>query len=177
MRIIKGEHIYLKLLKVEEVTDDYVNWLNDSTINQYLESRFVRYTKESVKAYVKSFYGTKDKMLWGIFLVNNNLHVGNISFSEIKWNHRIGVVGIALGRRECFGKGYATEALQLIIEYAFKTLGLRRLEAGMYANNKASLNLFKKLGFKQEANLRKRYKYNAKYVDGLIVGLLKEDKQ
>ena len=44
--IIKGKHIFLRRLTEEDVSDDYVNWMNDPEINQYLESRFNKQTIE-----------------------------------------------------------------------------------------------------------------------------------
>ncbi|MBU1616872.1 MAG: GNAT family N-acetyltransferase [Candidatus Margulisbacteria bacterium] len=173
--IISGKNIYLKEFQVGDITADYINWLNDPEVNQYLESRHVKQTKKTVEAYVRSFAGCDRKLLFGIFDRATGLHVGNISFSDLNHRHGYGVIGIAVGRKAFWGKGIGTEAIELLVAYGFKILKLKRIEAGIYANNLGSIAIFKKAGFKIEAALRERYQLKNKRVDGLIVGFLKED--
>ncbi len=173
--ILSGENIYLKEFQVGDITADYVNWLNDPEVNQYLESRFVKQTRKTVDAYVRSFAGCDHKRLFGIFDRATGLHVGNISFSDINYRHGYGVIGIAVGRKAFWGKGIGTEAIKLLVAYGFKKLKLKRIEAGIYANNPGSISIFKKVGFKTEALLRARYQLKNKRVDGLIVGLLQKE--
>lgn len=173
--ILSGKTIYLKEFQVGDITADYVNWLNDPEVNQYLESRYVKQTKKTVAGYVRSFAGCDRKLLFGIFDRATGLHVGNISFSDLNQRHGYGVIGIAVGRKAFWGKGIGTEAIKLLVAYGFKKLKLKRIEAGIYANNPGSIAIFKKAGFKTEAVLRERYQFKNKRVDGLIVGLLKKE--
>lgn len=173
--ILTGKNISLKEFQVGDITADYINWLNDPEVNRYLESRFVKQTRKTVEAYVRSFAGCNNKRLFGIFDRATGLHVGNISFSDINYRHNYGVIGIAVGRKAFWGKGVGTEALKLLVAYGFKKLKLKRIEAGIYANNPGSIAIFKKAGFKIEAVLRERYQLKNKRIDGLIVGLLRKD--
>ncbi|MFA6169580.1 MAG: GNAT family protein [Candidatus Margulisiibacteriota bacterium] len=175
-QIISGKNIYLKEFQVGDITADYVNWLNDPQVNRYLESRYVKQTKKTVEAFVRSFAGCDHKLLFGIYDRATGLHVGNISFSDINLRHNYGVIGIAVGRKAFWGKGIGTEAIKLLAAYGFKKLKLQRIEAGIYANNPGSIAIFKKAGFKTEAVLRERYQFENKRIDGLIVGLLKKDQ-
>ena len=174
---MQGNNIYLKPFTVEHITDDYIAWLNDSDVNHYLESRFIIQTRETVSNFVKSFAGNKNALLFGIYLKANNLHLGNISFSEINYQHGYGVIGLALGRKSCWGKGYSSEALKMIVTYGFNVLNLRRLEAGIYEDNIGSIKIFEKLGFHREAILRKRGYLQNSYADIFLFGLLKEEFQ
>jgi len=171
--MLNGAKIYLRPFEVKDITSDYINWLNDEEVNRYLESRFTVQTKESVTAYVKSFENNKNKMLFGIFDSQNHLHIGNISFSEINWSHLYGVIGLAIGRKEYWGKGFGREALQLIVDYGFNELKLHRLEAGAYSDNKNSIRIFEKLGFKIDGIQKEKYLLEKKRKDGVLLSKIK----
>ena len=80
-----------------------------------------------------------------------------------------------IGRKECWGKGYAFEAWNLLMEYAFERLGLRKIIAGAVADNVASIVTLEKLGFEIEGRFRKEYFVEGEYRDGIRLGLLREE--
>ena len=68
-----------------------------------------------------------------------------------------------------------TEALTAMINYAFSSLGLHRLEADSDDKNAASLALLEKLGFEREGFFRERWLVNETWEDSVMLGLLKQD--
>jgi len=169
---LHGNEIYLKTLQINDITDDYINWINDKEVNHCLESRSVIHTRDTVQRHVKLFEESEDKLLFGIFLKDKKFHIGDISFSDINTEHGYGVIGIAIGRKEYMGNGYGKEAVRLLVDYGFNELGLRIIEATIYSNNLASQALFKKCGFKPEAVLKNHLKIgDCNYVDQIIVSL------
>jgi len=167
-----GERVYLKEFKVDDISEDYVNWLNDPDVNQFLSIRGTIQDIKMVKEYVASFAEKKNKMLLGLFDKNNGKHIGNITFSSIDHKNCVGIIGIAIGDKAYWGKGIATEALNLAVNFAFSVLKLHKLEAGVSANNVPSQKLFAKAGFSQEGLLKEREKFGSNYVDVLVFGLL-----
>ncbi|MBR3618373.1 MAG: GNAT family N-acetyltransferase, partial [Bacteroidaceae bacterium] len=75
--ILQGERIYLRRLTEDDVSDDYVRWMNDPEINQYLESRFHTHTIESTRAFIRS-ETNENKYQFGIFVKETGKHIGNI---------------------------------------------------------------------------------------------------
>ena len=51
--VIKTKRLLLRDIKVEDITDEYVNWLNDPEVNRFLEIRFQRHTRETVTRFIK----------------------------------------------------------------------------------------------------------------------------
>ncbi len=96
------------------VSKNYVSWLNDPSINQYLESRFVTSTLKSVKTFVKNQLICSDTEFFGIFLRDEGKHIGNIKLGEITSCHKRGNIGILIGEKSTWGNGYATEAIKII---------------------------------------------------------------
>jgi RimJ/RimL family protein N-acetyltransferase len=127
--VLKGEKIFLRRLTEDDVTQDYVNWMNDPDINQYLESRFCTQTIESTKAFVRSV--TNDNNFqFGMFDIETGKHIGNIKIGSINHYHRYADVGFLSGEKNYWGKGIATEAIKLATDFAFNTLKLHKLWGG-----------------------------------------------
>ena len=68
----------------------------------------------------------------------------------IDWDHQSGDLGFLIGDRTQWGKGYASQAIALLSDYAFAQLGLAKLNAGCYADNEGSRRAFCKAGFAEE---------------------------
>ncbi len=170
---IRGKNIYLKRLTKFDVTDRYVAWLNDSEINQYLESRFVLHNLEETKKFVESV--TNDyNYLFGIFTNDSNEHIGNIKVGGINDKHSYADLGFIIGEKKYWGKGIATEAIRLATDFAFNTLKLHKVFGGVYAPNIGSIKAFEKNGFIQEGCRKAMYRLNGKFVDGYIYGKINE---
>jgi RimJ/RimL family protein N-acetyltransferase len=102
--------------------------------------------------------------------------VGGISVMGINRYNGTAEVGYWLGCKH-HGQGYGTEALRAVLDFAFKKLKLRRLEAGVFAGNPSSGKLLERFGFKLEGSKRKgkRSKADGKINDELLYGMLKEE--
>lgn len=172
MKII-GDSIYLKLLTPEDVTLDYVNWLNDLEVNQYLESRFKKHTLHGVRKYVKEINSTGENYLFGIYNKENNKHIGNIKIGNINKIHKFCDVGLMIGDRTMWGKGKGSESIKLVTQYAFDRLKLNKIIAGIYANNIGSYKAFIKCGYSEIGRMKRHYISRGGYVDKIIVEKLR----
>ena len=56
-----GEEVTLKAMTVEDISDEYLGWLNDPDVNQFLEIRFTPQTFETVQQYLLSFFGSNEQ--------------------------------------------------------------------------------------------------------------------
>ncbi len=165
-----GVRIYLREVRPSDVSDTYYRWMNDPEITQYLESRFYPSSIEALQEYVRNFLGNKDNIFLAIVLKENHKHIGNIKMRPIDWFHRLADIGVMLGEKDSWGKGYASEAITLLAEHAFLTLHLHKLTAGCYKPNEGSLRAFEKAGFETEGVRKKHCFFNGKYVDAVLLG-------
>jgi RimJ/RimL family protein N-acetyltransferase len=163
--ILQGQNIQLKTLSYRDVTQKYVNWMNDSDVTKYTESRFQRHTMESTIDYVKAVSGSSETYFYGIY--EGSEHIGNIKLQE-KPQHNLGDIGIIIGDKSKWGYGYAAEAIRLLTEHGFK-IGLHKISAGIYADNIGSLKAFQKAGYVIDGVHERTYKSNGQYVDEVIV--------
>ena len=171
--ILKGKKIYLRRLSEDDASEDYVQWMNDPEINQYLESRFMTHTMENTKAFIRSVTNDNNYQ-FGIFDKETDKHIGNIKIGSINHYHKYADVGFLIGNKEFWGKGIATEAIGLVTEFAFNVLGLHKLFGGAYSPNMGSIKAFLKNGYQQEGVKKSQYLCNGKYVDDIIVGKVNE---
>ncbi len=166
---ISGERIYLKMLSIEDVGENYAAWLHDEEITQFLEIRWRTFTLEEIKDYVKAMNESPNDFLFGIFLMENAEHIGNIKVGEINQIHRFGDVGLIIGNKNMWGKGYGTEAIKLATQYAFEELNLNHLKAGLYADNTGCYKAFLKADYREVGRYKKSRFYKGRFVDEILL--------
>ncbi len=167
--ILQGERIYLRRLTENDASEDYVRWMNDPEVNQYLESRFYTHTIESTKAFIRSV-SNDNNYQFGIFDKKIDKHIGNIKIGSINQYHRYADIGFLIGEKDYWGKGIATEAIKLATDFAFNTLKLHKLWGGLYSPNIGSLRAFQKNGYVQEGVKKSHYLSNGVFVDDIMFG-------
>lgn len=100
-------------------------------------------------------------------------NAGLIQISNIDWINRNAYVGIQVIREE-WGKGVGSEALNLLLDYSFNILNLRKIIAEVAAFNENSLRLFKKCRFEIEGQLKNHIYYHNEYHDFFVLGRFKK---
>ncbi len=171
----ESRNIFIRPLLPEDIGESYIAWMNDPEVTQYLESRGTQYLHEDLVQYVKDIRKNDNNLLFGIFLKGSGEHIGNIKIGNISRVHRFADVGLVIGVKEQWGKGYATEAIRLVTEYAFEQLDLNKLVAGMYAPNEGSRKAFEKAGYNIAGRYRNHRFYKGSFVDEILVEQCRED--
>jgi RimJ/RimL family protein N-acetyltransferase len=108
---------------------------------------------------------------WGIARREDDLVIGTCTLYRIELEHRRAELGYIV-RRDHWGRGLAGEALTALLNHAFDTMRLHRLEADIDPRNAASVRLVERLGFKWEGQLRERYFVAGDIQDSAMYGLL-----
>lgn len=169
----EGASVYLAPLSPDEIdVARYVAWVNDRETVRHLGVGNFPVTAQGVLDYVRSFEGRTDGMIFAIHEKAADRHVGNIALHLIDWKDRHGEIGILIGERDARGRGYATEAIGLVVRHAFDRLGLHKLYAGVISGNEASKRAFEKNGFSVEGVLREHFFVDGAYHDAFRLGLL-----
>jgi len=162
--MITGKRIYLRELNEADVSYVYRTWLNDPAVNKFLgpkkttldelkrivKEKFLgskKTTLDELKQYVKERKKNKNCLFMGIFLKENKEHIGNIKLEPIDFDNKRTIIGILIGNKNFWGKGMGTEAIKLLVNYAFSNLGLKEINLGVLSTNKAAIKAYKKAGF------------------------------
>jgi ribosomal-protein-alanine N-acetyltransferase len=102
------------------------------------------------------------------------LKIGSISLWNVNWQHRRAQVGIWL-IPSFWRKGLGERSINLIKIIGFNHLKMNRLEAYIAEENKKSLYLFEKCGFKEEGKLKQYLNFQEKFHDAVILACLKKN--
>lgn len=146
----------------------YLTWMNDIAVTEFLEARFRSYCEADLRKFIIDINRKSDTIFLGIFTRDTNRHIGNIKL-EISPHHRRGEIGLVVGAKSEWGKGYATEAIQRLIDYSFGELQLHKLTAGCYSNNYGSRKAFEKAGFVFDGLRREHYWFENQWVDLIML--------
>jgi RimJ/RimL family protein N-acetyltransferase len=84
-------------------------------------------------------------------------------------------LGIGIGDREQWGKGYGREAMELVLRYGFHELNLHRIQLTVFEYNERAIALYEKLGFRREGVYREFMQRDGKRYDMLLYGLLRRE--
>ncbi|MGA8029526.1 MAG: GNAT family N-acetyltransferase [Bryobacteraceae bacterium] len=150
VEILSGDRVYLRRLRIED-TDDVLRWRSDPAAQSQLFSE-----RPPTRAEHESWFATlkdrEDRKEFVIVLRGSDRRVGAIGLSHINGERMTAEYGILIGEADCRGKGYAREASVLILDYAFYSLALERVELNMFADNEPARGLYKALGFIDDLN-------------------------
>lgn len=166
---IQGQRIFLRPLEERDVGEEYLMWMRDAEVTQYLECRDQVQTIDNLRAYVRGMNSSHRDHLFGMFLLQGNEHIGNIKIGNIREPHRSADLGLMIGKRSAWGKGYGAEAIALITRYGMESLRLNKLWAGMYSENLGSYYAFIKAGYREVGRFRQHILFNGRYIDSILV--------
>ncbi|MFX0005979.1 MAG: GNAT family N-acetyltransferase [Promethearchaeota archaeon] len=171
---IEGENISLIPQNSENIKL-YTKWLNDPKVRIYSRN-LLPIRVEDIKDWFEPREGRTPGFIgFEIWHKKDKKPIGHAGLGWLDWINGWTNVGLTIGEPAYWNKNIATEATELIIEYAFNELNLNKLHGGVCVKNTASWTVAEKLGFQLEG-----IRENEWYVDGEYLGiktyfLLKED--
>lgn len=176
MPYLIGERIILRDYRKEDLP--YMRkWVNEYEITQYLSNIFLyphslHDTESFLNSIIEGRAGFKGFV---IAKKDTEEYIGQIDLVKIEWVNRIGTLGIVIGTKENLGKGYGTEAIKLLQDFAFNKLNLHKLELEVRDFNDRATNCYKKCGFIEEGRKRECFFADGKYYDNIQMGILKRE--
>lgn len=179
--VLETNRLTLRKITLSDA-QDFFHYYSDRQVTKHLDW-FGPASEEQAKEVITAWndsYEKKTVIPWGIALKSNNKLIGTIPYiplrGTLEWKPLFPTaVGFELSR-EYWHKGIMSEALQAVISFGFNTLGSHRIQAEVFPENIASLNLLKKSGFQIEGTLKK-YLYHEEtkvFNDVILLALLKD---
>lgn len=125
---------------------------------------------EQTTRYIEETLAMKGAHAWAI-TESGSEALGRIALFALR--EGVGEIGVLM-RRDATGRGLASKALQLVVDYAFAHLGMHRIAADIDPDNSASISLFLRAGFQREGLLRGNWKTHLGIRDSVIMAKLKD---
>ena len=161
---IEGRLVRLRAFR-EEDAPRVAELLADPRVGAYLD-HWARtpYTLQQAREFVALPSSITADVRWAIECVEDGALLGATGLHDIDHVNRHATWGIWTGPPERWGRGYGTEACRLAVGYAFRHLGLRKVQLYVYAGNDRGRRAYVKAGFETEGVYRRHY-----WIDGALV--------
>lgn len=172
-KFLIGKRVYLRPLHKDDLTH-IQKWANDPEIRGLTGE-----VKPMSWAKAEEFYERvkkDDQRLWFIIaLQEDDRAIGEAGLLRMFPAWRTTDLSIIISEREAWGQGYGTEAINLLLDYAFGYLNFHRVAIGVVGFNEAALRFYEKVGFKKEGVQRDGYYYDHAYHDFVMMSLLDDE--
>jgi RimJ/RimL family protein N-acetyltransferase len=168
--MLGGKHV--KLRQIEEVDLPKLrDWRNSPYIRAYTRE-YHPLNMLNQNRWLSSLLTDQTNIMFIIEKLDTSESIGCCGLTYISWKEGHGEVSIYIGEEKWQEKGYATDALQLLLKYGFNELRLHRIYAIIFEYNEASVKLFDKNGFKFEGRHKEARFWDGKFHDELVYGIV-----
>jgi RimJ/RimL family protein N-acetyltransferase len=170
-----GEKVYLRGLEWEDIFGNWYQWFNDKDVTLYMIHGALPNTVESLTEFYEKMARSSTDMVLAICDKATGSHVGNIGLHQIDWINRVAELGIVIGEKAFWTKGYGTEATRLVVAHGFKRLNLHKIFLGVHSQHIAAIKAYQRVGFRQEALLKGEIYRDGMYFDKAIMSIAADD--
>ncbi len=171
--MLKAEHVLLTPLSNDDISILF-NWINDRELVLYNASYKPIHEKQH-REWFEIVQQRKDMIIFCIRLIETDKLIGTCQLHSIHNINRNAELQIRIGDISEQGKGYGTEAVCLLLKFAFKDLNLHRVYLHVFHNNLPAIRAYEKAGFVREGLLRKHTFIDGHYVDVVVMGVVREE--
>jgi RimJ/RimL family protein N-acetyltransferase len=176
--IFRGERLRLVAMEPEKDAPLMNKWRRDTEYARLLDSDPVRlFNTAQNKEWLEKMQKTEafEGIEFMIHTLEDDKPIGFVGLDGISWHNGVSWVGIGIGERDYWNKGYGTEAMHLLARYAFEELGLHRLSLNVFSYNTRAIRAYEKVGYKIEGRVPEALHRDGQRWDVVFMGLLRED--
>lgn len=157
--MIKNNKLSFEILKKAKVTSNNLKWLNDPKVRYYSTVK-KKHTLRSQKEFLTRKLNDKSVILFKI--IYHDLHIGNLEISKINKFHKHCEISYLIGEKKFWRIGLGTKVIRFVVDYAKNNLKMKKIIAGTFCSNKASIGVLVNNGFKKEGIIKNLYLDNSK---------------
>ena len=170
---ITNEKVFLRPAELQDVP----MFQRCSNLPEVRYALFTAFPENRVRLneWVEGLYKNHDSIV--LVMVDNDTKraVGYTAYYRIDWVSRAAVFFIAIADPDDWSHGYGGKTVQMMMDYAFYTLNLQRIQLHVWVDNEKAVKAYEKVGFKIEGTLRRAMYHKGKYADFHVMGLLKDE--
>ncbi len=158
------------------MAEAFFRWNQDSEFMRLLDTGPAwQFSTKKMTEWMEKDAEGKNMVMFMIRRVQEGDLIGFMELDGFETPHREAFVGIGIGPRELWGQGYGTEAMQMILTYAFQELNLNRVSLSVFEYNQRAVRSYEKAGFVHEGRERGRLLRDGRRWDMLYMGILREE--
>ena len=149
LKVLNGRRTTIHRFEASDISDSYVQWLNDPVVTRYSNQRFFRHTYDSCCDYLNSFE-TSDNVFLKICSIDPVTMIGTMT-AYVSIPHRTVDIGIMIGDRSVWGNGYGQDAWNTFLQWLGSLPTVRKVTGGAIRSNIAMLRIMERSGMTLEA--------------------------
>lgn len=171
--VIPGERIFLSHVRPED-QPNLARWFADLELTAYLGQPGKSYTYEQEASWYRSYAESGETKTFGIVVRDGEQLIGTVSLMDITASGAA-TLGIAIGEKTAWGKGYGSEAVRLICDYGFTFLSLYAINLTYVAFNERGHRAYLKAGFREAGRLRGNRLVNGVRYDTVLMDITRDE--
>jgi RimJ/RimL family protein N-acetyltransferase len=167
-----GERVRLTSLYATDA-QTMTRWYEDGEFSRLFDANpsYPR-SENSIHKWLDGLERDRDSYALAIRLTYSDDLIGYAQIDGIQWTHGCGWLAVGIGSPDYRGKGYGTEAMRLILRFAFGELNLHRLQLTVFSYNERAIRLYERMGFQREGVFRECLLRDGQRHNMLLYGLL-----
>ena len=176
--LFRGKLVCFTLEEPEMAAKVDVRWQRDTEFHRLADSSPARLNSEKkIKEWIEKQIETGFKPEQYFFSVRTLAEDQYIGFLGLWVDliHREAWVGLGIGERDLWSKGYGTDMMKLCQQFVFDELCMKRLSLGLFEYNPRALRSYEKCGFRLEGRIRGELLREGRRYDSLSMGILREE--
>lgn len=174
--MIYGNRIRLRKVEKNDLPR-FVAWLNDPEVREGLGVYLPLSQEEEDRWYEKMLDRPPEEHVLVVEVRAGDgwQMIGSTRLFNFDWRIRKAEFGILIGDKNYWNRGYGTEITRLMLQHGFETLNLNRIYLKVFSSNPRARRAYEKAGYILEGTLRQANFRDGKYVDDLIMSVLREE--
>ena len=157
---MESDRIELRPFSKDYVSKNYLDWMNDKNITKFINKAKEETSLEDLNLFTKSMINSNFDYFFAIIYKEKNYHIGNVRLGPIDFNLMNSNFGILMGDKNFHGLGLATEVLELIKDFGFNYLNLKKIKFAVVKEHTAAMRLYAKTKFKYLGEAKKTFDKN-----------------
>jgi RimJ/RimL family protein N-acetyltransferase len=173
--MLAGEKVNLRAVEPTDL-DNCLSWLNDREVTRFLAMGLWPVSRKSEEEWLLRHATSNDPTDKGLAIeAKDGTYLGNVGLHRIDFPAGTAELGIVIGRKEYWGKGYGTDAAKTLLKHAFDSLRLRKVMLTVLGSNVRAQKSYFKLGFKPVGCLKAHILKEGQYEDLIYMEVFKEE--
>lgn len=174
--MIIGERVRLRALERADLPF-FVVWLNDPEVTENLVVDIPLSLAQEENWFNSITAGPREEQPLAIEIRGDSgwVFIGDVSLFNINWINRSAELGILIGEKTCWSRGYGREAIELMLRHGFEHLNLNRIYLRVYDSNPRGIRCYEHAGFVHEGRMRQGVYKNGAYRDVLMMAVLRSE--
>ena len=165
---IMDERITLREIRKSDLSC-CVEWLRDPEVTRFLSNSVKNISEEDELQWFKTVRSSRNDIVFSIISLAENRHIGNCGLHKINWLDKTCEMGIFIGDRNFWNRGFGTSAIKLLLDFAVNAIGIENIRLQVYEYNLRAKKVYEKCGFTVTETLENHHLFDNKYWDTFVM--------